>query len=170
MEMGCSNVRIIAVLSVATLLTAAGPSSQDRSLARCIPAVNDLRYLALALSGRIMGTVAAAVAFNDDGAVASIHSEGYPDLVVGVETALRSAPVSATCSGEKVAMRFSFVLDQDLDPKTPISIKAVSAFDYEILAPSGWSEVTISDPAWLFTRKGRFLHRVKMVTSRLKFW
>jgi len=162
----------IILLSVAALmpLTAAEPPHQDASPPQCTPIVKDLRYPAIALSGRIMGKVAASVKFDSNGSVASIESEGYPILAAGVEMALRSAPASAMCSGEKVAMNFSFVIDQDLDPKTPISIESVSVFDYVILAPTQWIEVTISDPAWTFTRRGRALHRIKPVLSKLKFW
>ena len=117
-----------------------------------------------------MGIVSATVDFDNQGAIASIEAKGHPLLVSGVVTALRSGLPTATCSDQKAAMRFSFVIDQDLDPKTPISVKSVSAFDYQIVAPAEVIEVTISDPAWVFTRKGRFLHHVKIVLSKLKFW
>ena len=151
-------------------LNAAGHSSQEVSSAQCTPSVNELHYPAAALSGRIEGTVWVTVDFDNQGAITSIESKGYPLLVSEVLTALRSARPTTTCSGQKAAMRFSFVMDQHIDPNTPISAKPVTALDYEIVAPAEMTEVSNSDPPWIFTRKGRFFHHLKMALSKLKFW
>ena len=74
------------------------------------------------------------------------------------------------CWGRSVAMRFTFSINQDIAPGTPVSVKAISTSEYEIVAPAKVIVVSISDPAWAFTRKGRFLHRMKGWLSKLRFW
>lgn len=168
-----SHSPLVVVLSATAALmplNAAGQLSPEVSSARCTPAVNELHYPAAALSARIIGVVSATVDFDNRGAIASIQAKGHPLLASGVVTALRSAVPTSTCSGQKAAMQFSFVIDDGIDPKTPISVTSVSAFDYRIVAPAEVIEMSISDPAWIFSRKGRFFHHVKIALSKLKFW
>jgi hypothetical protein len=72
--------------------------------------------------------------------------------------------------GRTILMRFSFVLDQDLEPGTPVAVKAISNDEFEIVAPAKRIEITTYDPKWIFTRKGRFLHRLRGWISKLRFW
>ena len=164
----CYALFIVLALAALTPLKAGGLSQEASS--RCAPAVDQLRYPTAALSARIMGTVWATAEFDDTGAIASIETKGHSLLVSEVEKALRSAAPSSACSRQQAAMQFSFVIDQNLDPKTPVSVKPVSALNYQIVASAELVEVTIADPAWIFTRKGRFLHHVKLTLSKLKFW
>ena len=158
------------VVVVSATLARPLSASQEASQAECSPLVGELRYPSAALSGRMAGTVWMTVNFDKQGAVTSLQAKGHPIFVSEAENALRSAPLSEACAGQKVEMRFRFVIDQDVDPKTPTSARATAPVDYEIVTPSERIEVTISDPAWLFTRKGRFFHRVRRAFSKLKLW
>lgn len=132
--------------------------------------MDELRYSPAAVSARIAGVVSASVDFDHRGAIGSVDIKGHPLLASGVVAALRSAQATAACSGRKVQMQFSFVIDQNLVPTTPASVSKVSAVDYKIVAPAPVIEVTITDPAWTFNRRGRFLHHLKMALTKLQCW
>jgi hypothetical protein len=165
-----SVARIIALYLVGSFPTTAYPASESQPERSCTLDVEGLRYPPDAVSGRIMGTVESILVFTEGGELASIRSHGHPALVKAAEAALHSSRPSGGCSGQQTTMRFDFVLNQDLDPKTPVSVRRDSASLYEIIAPSGWIEVTITDPAWAFTRHGRFFHHLKGMLSHLKLW
>lgn len=163
----------LVILSAASALMPVKSQQQlprETPSSRCTLSLSELRYPAAALSNRIMGTAWATVDFDDEGTIASIQTKAHPLLASEVVRALRSTAPTETCGGQRVAMQFKFILDQDLDPKTPPSVRTVATFSYEIIAPAEVVVVTISDPAWVFSRKGRFFHRVKRVLSNLKFW
>lgn len=131
-------------------------------------AVNELSYPPAAVTARIMGVVFATVTFDNQGAVASVDTKGYPLLASSVVVALSLVPPRTECSGQKIAMRFSFVLDQNLDPEAPISVTSASSLDYRVVAPSPVIETTVYDPPeWVFTRRGRFFHHLKTALSKL---
>ena len=148
------------------LLTASAQLPQEAS-AQCTLPLGALRYPPAALTARIMGIVSATVDFDNQGAIGSIEVKGHPLLASEVVKALRSTSPIEKCASHKIAMRFSFVLDENLNPETPVSMRTVSAFNYQIVAPVPLTEVTISDPAWIFSRKGRFLHHLKMALLKL---
>jgi hypothetical protein len=130
----------------------------------------ELSYPTAALTARVMGVVSATVDFDNQGAIGSIEVKGHPLLASDVVKALHSVSPFEKCAGQKLAMRFSFVVDPNLKPMTPVSVRNVSVFDYQIVAPAPVIEATISDPAWIFSRRGRFLHHLKMALLQLKFW
>lgn len=165
--------RCVYLLSAAVALTslpALALSLQEPGSAPCVPSAPGLSYPQAALSARIMGTVWTTAAFSNEGSVASIESKGHPLLVLEVASALRSAAPTSMCAGQKVRMEFDFIISPDLKPTTPTSVHALSAFKYEVVAPAEIIETTIADPAWIFSRKGRFLHRVKTALAKLTFW
>jgi hypothetical protein len=161
----CSASAVVAQ----TPFEAAGQLSQEVSVP-CTVAVEGFRYPPAAVSARIMGVVSATVDFDNHGAIGSIAVKGHPLLASDVVKTLRSASPIERCAGQKIAMRFSFVLDNNLEPKTPVSVRSVSAFDYQIVAPAPVIGVSISDPAWIFSRRGRFFHHAKMALLKLEFW
>jgi len=148
----------------------APPPPHEAPSATCFPIITSLRYPAPALATNIMGTVTSAVAVDSNGGVAQLEPTGHPLLAAGVQEALLTARFSSGCWGQTVALRFNSRLDQKLDPATPVSVKAASAHAYEIVAPAGVIVVSNFDPAWVFTRKGRFLHRVRAWMSKVRFW
>jgi hypothetical protein len=161
---------------ILTATVALTPSTRAEQLARvppssrCSLALSGLRYPPAALAGRIMGEVSATVEFDPQGAITSIQTQAHPLLASEVARALRATVPAEPCASQRIEMHFKFILDQDLDPKTPPSVRTVATFSYEIIAPAEVVVVTISDPAWVFSRKGRFFHRVKRVLSNLKCW
>lgn len=157
------------------LLLCVGSASATEQLsqevsAQCTVPVNDLPYPPAAVAARIRGVVSATVVFDNQGAIASIDVNGYPLLASAVWTTLHSTPPITACAGQKIAMHFSFVLDDNLKPNTPASVTAASTADYRIVAPTPIIESTLSDPAWVFTRHGRFSHHLMLTLSKLKFW
>lgn len=148
---------------------AVGQLSQEVSVP-CTMAVEGLRYPPAAVTARIMGVVSATVDFDNQGIIGSIEVKAHPLLGSDVVKTIRSTPPIEACAGQKIAMQFSFVLDQNLDAKTPVSVRSVSAFAYEIIAPAPMIEVTNTDPPWIFSRGGRFLHHLKLALLKLEFW
>jgi hypothetical protein len=118
----------------------------------------------------MMGSVTATLDIDERGEISTLEAKGNPLLAAGAVAALRSAHFSDGCLIRTVVIRFSYRLEQDLDPHTPVAATAVSSDEYEIVAPAKVIEITISDPAWVFSRKGRFLHRVGRWFSKPRFW
>jgi len=148
-----------------------GPiGTQATSSDTCLFALTDPRYPAFALDARIMGPTTATFDVDTSGNVVRLESKGHPLLAAGAEEMVRSARFNSVCWGRRVEIRFLFRISGDIAPETPVSARAISATEYEIVAPAKVIEVTTSDPAWLFTRKGRFLHRVEHWLSKLRFW
>jgi len=149
----------------------AGPIlAQAISSLPCEYSVADAHYPASALDNHIMGPVRMTVYTDENGGIRRLEAKGHPRLISAAEEILRSAHFSSGCFGRTIEIRFSFRLVQDLDPDTPVTIKTPSTGEYEIMAPLRPIEVTICDPAWLFSRRGRLLHRVNRWLSHLRFW
>jgi hypothetical protein len=137
----------------------------------CIPNIAAaLSYPAVVLESRIQGTVQSAVFVDSATTAIKIQSRGYPALTDSVEAAIRAAPFEGKCAKEHFSIRVDFIIDQNIEPDSNILIKRTSDSTYEVVAPAKVVVVTISDPAWVFTRRGRLLHRIHGFVSRLRFW
>ncbi|QOY91142.1 energy transducer TonB [Paludibaculum fermentans] len=137
----------------------------------CIPDLTAaLSYPALVLKSRIQGTVETTVLIDSASMLVEIQSHGYPLLTHQVESAIRAAPFAKTCGGEHFSIRVQFVIDSDVEPDSKILIKRTSDSTYDVIAPAEVVNVTTSDPAWIFTRRGRFLHHMRGLVAKLRFW
>ncbi len=145
-------------------------AAQEVPTDHCVPDLTGLKYPTAALEQRIQGFVSIGFTVDSDGKVADIESTAYPLLKAGVEEALLSARLLPECSGQHISMQVNFRLDQDIQPQSPISVKRFSDTAYEVVSPVQWITTTIYDPAYTFTRRGRFLHRVKRWFKKLRFW
>ena len=132
----------------------------------CAPGLDSLTYPALALATRIQGTVSMTFTVGADGKATDIDSAAYPLLRIAVEEALRLVKVAAKCAGQRVAIQVNFELSTSA-PKQPPFTERISEEVWHVLAPAPTIEVAISDPGWIFSRKGRFVHRVRVWLSRL---
>jgi TonB family protein len=150
---------------VAVCLIASAKLSAQTPL--CVPNLDYLTYPAAALSTRIQGTVNLSFTVSADGKVADMDSIAYPSLRVGVEEVLRSATMTQACVGQRVSIRVNFLLSSADAPNSAASVERVSEMVWQVVVPAPTIEVTIYDPAWAFTRKGRFLHRVRGWFSNL---
>jgi hypothetical protein len=171
------SVRKILVIGLFALITSRASFGNDQPVVAqqalsvpCVHLPTDLQYPSPALDNRIMGLVTTTFDTDENGEIRQLEAKGHPLLTVGAEAALRSASFSGGCLGRTVVMRFSFRLDPDIDSHTSVAVRAISSDEYEIVAPIQQIEVTISDPAWVFSGKGRFLHRLSRWLSKLRFW
>ena len=164
MNADASTSRMTALM----LVVLASPTGWGQT-ASCFPDLHNLTYPASALKDRIQGTVDMSFTVNSEGKAAEIHSNAYPSLKESVEVALQSSRM-VECSGKRISIQVNFRFDDSIDPKSPISARRTSESAYEIVAPVELIEITISDPEWSFTRRGRALHRIKTWVSKLRFW
>ena len=152
----CFVVGLLALTAAASAQNVEPTIPQGTASASCLSAPLIISYPALALAASIMGPVTATFDIELAGGVTRLEFKGHFLLATGVVEALRSARFDSGCWGRSLSMRFSFRLDQDLASKTPVTVKATSVYEYEIVSPMKLIELSISDPAWEFTRKGRF--------------
>jgi hypothetical protein len=137
----------------------------------CIPDLTAaLGYPAAVLESRIQGTVESTVLVDSAATAVEIQSRGYPALKDNVEAAIRAAQFEKRCANEHLSVRVNFVIDQNIEPNSKTLVKRPSNSTYDVIAPAQVVVVTISDPAWIFTRRGRFLHHMHRFVSKLRFW
>jgi hypothetical protein len=159
-EMTSNVLAIFSVFGVAASTTMSGTPS-------CVPNLDHLTYPAAALAARIQGTVNMSFTLDSDGKVADMDGIAHPLLRVGVEEALKSGTMTQACVGQRVSIRVNFLLSSADAPNSAASVERVSEMVWQVVVPAPTIEVTIYDPAWAFTRKGRFLHRVRGWFSNL---
>jgi hypothetical protein len=171
------SVQKVLVIGLFTLIAYGASSANSQPIAAqqalsvpCVHFSTELQYPAVALDNRIMGLVTTTFDTDENGEILRLEATGHPLLTVGAIAALRSAHFSSGCLGHAIVVRLSFRIDQDLDPHTPTAVKVISSDQYEIVAPAQTIEVTNYDPAWIFSRKGGFLHRLSRWLSKLRFW
>lgn len=137
----------------------------------CLPDVTAaLAYPTAVLESRIQGTVESTVHLDSAGNILDLRSTGNPALKDNVEAAIRSAQFGKQCANEHFSVSVNFSFDQNTDPNSKILVRRRSDSVYDVIAPAQVVVVTISDPAWIFTRRGRILHRIHSVVLKLKFW
>ncbi len=161
---------ILATVSETLFVFAAVPVLLSAQRESCIPSLYHLKYPALALEQRIQGTVNISFVVDSSGKATQLESTAYPLLKSSVEEALELAPLLPACSGQRVSLQVRFLFDDHIDPLSAVSVKRVSDEVVEIIAPLEVVETTIADPAWIFTRRGRVLHRLNSLLAKLKFW
>jgi len=98
--------------------------------------------------------------------VVRMESQGHPLLVRAVQQALLSADPRTDCAGKGSTVVVTFLLGRNAT--LPNTIRRLSSTQYEVLASFPVIEVENLDPAWCFTPRGRFLHRLKAWFARLK--
>lgn len=159
----------VAVLSVLVWLTTAmgiGQGQVDQSI--CVPTLPELKYPQSALEKRIMGVVTTELNIDEHGVVTQVESKGYPLLVAGAETAVRSGIFGGDCEGKRFAMQFNFRLDGDLDPSTPVVVRSQAPLVYEIVSPMDRIIVTTTCPPMYGTKtlERKFIGWL----VKLRFW
>jgi hypothetical protein len=154
-----SNAVAFVLLSLPLMASEARPAD-------CVPALDDLYYPPAVVQARIQGFVSTTFRLGADGRATDVASKGHPFLAWAVEETLQSAPPVPECAGQVITVGVRFVLD-DLRVETP-EVRKLSSMQYEVLTPSPTVDVSNLDPAWVFTRRGRFLHHLKAWLSRLK--
>jgi len=162
-----SPIRAAAALAFG--LAAAIAAGQERfDPSTCLPKQLQVMYPEPALKQRIMGVVTTEFTVDDSGAATLVASKGYPLLVVGAETAVRTATFKPACAGRRLTVTFKFRLDQDLDPATPVTVRAEEPLIYEIVSPLDRIIVIISDPP-MYGRKPLW-RKFRSCLAKLRFW
>lgn len=74
------------------------------------------------------------------------------------------------CPGEHYSVKVQFIIGPNTEPDSEILVKRTSDLTYEVTAPAEVVYVSNSDPAWIFTRRGRFFHHMHGLLAKLRFW
>lgn len=136
----------------------------------CVPNLDGLHYHTSALLLRIQGTVHIAFTVDSVGRAGPRESNAHPLLRASVEDALNKAPLIPSCSGQRVSMMVEFRFDPNIAADAAVSVKRRTEGVYEVVAPVKHVITTNLDPAWVFSRRGRAIHRIKGWLSKLRFW
>ena len=82
-------------------------------------------------------------------------------------------PAAAHCAPDLTALQYpSAVLEQRVQGFVDVRFtvgpdRTATAFESR---SAKLVEVTIVDPAWTFSRRGRMIHKIRLWTSRLRVW
>jgi hypothetical protein len=137
----------------------------------CLPDLTTaLSYPPSVLQNRIQGPVESTVRLDTAANIVEIQSSGYPGLTARVEAVMRSVQFGSGCADEQISVKVNFEISESLEPNSKILIKRLSESSYQVVAPNQVVITTNSDPAWIFTRRGRMLHRMQRALPKLKFW
>jgi Gram-negative bacterial TonB protein C-terminal len=143
------------------LLVTVAVAQEAPPTVHCVPDLGGLNYPTAAFQANIQGTVNISFMADSNGKASQVESTAHPLLRAVVIRTLEAVTLLPECSGQRISMQINFHLDQDLPPNSPIVVRRVSETAYEVVSPGKWITTTIYDPAYTFTRRGRFLHRVK---------
>lgn len=136
----------------------------------CVPDLTAvLVYPPSVLTKRIQGNVESVVLLDTEANAVEIRSAGYPLLVESVERVLLSMKFGPGCPQGGVSLRINFQISDKIPPDSKTQINRLAESSYEVVAPAQPVEITISDPAWVITRRGRVLHRLQRAIARLRF-
>jgi hypothetical protein len=155
--------RMLAVLTGAVVIPALLEAQ-----ALCAPQTPFLRYPAEAMEQRVSGPVSVEFTINERGEPSETQLTGDPLLAPTVEFAFMRLRFSPECRGKRVAVRFTFRIDQTLPIEAPDVIRQVAEAQYELVSPAR-NVVVISDPPFECSRCGvrwRILHWLR----KLQFW
>jgi hypothetical protein len=137
-----------------------GAASSSSLGNNCVPELTDISYPAEALRQRVVGFVSVEFKVGADGRPTEIETKGYPLLAAGLAPLLDSIELPPACAGNRVALSVRYTFDNETKPGSPIALHKLSAGRYEVVAPAEIIEINTLDPAWMFSRRKRILHKI----------
>ena len=159
-RLGCSWV-LLSFLTVGSLW------GQGRD---CAPDLtNALYYPSEVLRNPIQGFVSCTVVWESGADSSVVRCSGYPGLRSSVEEVLRSAEFGRECAAESV-VNVRFEISDSVHPNSKSLVTRLSHTSYEVIAPDLPVIANIADPAWLFSWRGRAMHRIARGFSKLRTW